>query len=133
MKQLILFVCSYSLMLVGCSTEKEVATFQKIEYKAITRGYSKQIILQKDSLQYFENNRETRSLIVTEKIKNTLNGFLEKLNLTTLHQLKATSEKHQYDGAMYTTIEVVWDNKTYKSVGFDDDNPQKEPILSCII
>ena len=128
MKQLIIFVCSYSLMLVGCSAEKEVATFQKIEYKAVTRGYSKQIVIQKDSLQYFENNKKTRSLIVIEKIKNTLNGFLEKLNLTTLHQLKSTSEKHQYDGAMYTTIEVVWDNKTYKSVGFDDDNPPKELI-----
>ena len=122
-------------MLVGCSTEKEVATFQKIEYKAITRGYSKYIILQKDSLRYFENNRETRSLIITKKIKNTLNGFLEKLNLTSLHQLKSTSEKHQYDGAMYTTIEVIWDNKTYKSVGFDDDNPPKEliPFLHYLV
>jgi hypothetical protein len=45
--------------------------------------------------------------IVTEKIKNTLSSFLKKLNLTTLHQLKAPSEKHQYDGAMYTTIEIV--------------------------
>jgi hypothetical protein len=36
--------------------------------------------------------------------------------------------KHQYNGAMYTTIEVIWDNKTYKSVGFDDDNPPKELI-----
>jgi hypothetical protein len=135
MKQLIIFVCSCSLMLVGCSTEKEVATFQKIEYKANTRGYSKHIILQKDSLRYFENNRETRSLIITKKIKNTLNGFLEKLNLTSLHQLKSTSEKHQYDGAMYTTIEVVWDNKTYKSVGFDDDNPPKEliPFLHYLV
>ncbi|MDA9070606.1 hypothetical protein N9K11_00740 [bacterium] len=135
MKQLIIFVCSCSLMLVGCSTEKEVATFQKIEYKAITRGYSKQIVIQKDSLRYFENNRETRSLIITKKIKNTLNGFLEKLNLTSLHQLKSTSEKHQYDGAMYTTIEVIWDNKTYKSVGFDDDNPPKEliPFLHYLV
>ena len=128
MKQLIIFVCSCSLMLVGCSTEKEVATFQKIEYKAITRGYSKQIILQKDSLRYFENNRETRSLIITKKIKNTLNGFLEKLNLTSLHQLISPSEKHQYDGAMFTTIEIVWDDKKYKSAGFDDDNPPKELI-----
>ena len=122
-------------MLVGCSTEKEVATFQKIEYKAITRGYSKQIILQKDSLRYFENNRETRSLIVTEKTKNTLNGFLEKLNLTTLHQLKSTSEKHQYDGAMYTTIEIVWDDKKYKSAEFDDDSPPKEliPLLHYLV
>ena len=69
------------------------------------------------------------------KIKNTLNGFLEKLNLGSLHQLKSPSEKHQYDGAMYTTIEVVWDNKTYKSVGFDDDNPPKEliPFLHYLV
>ncbi len=36
--------------------------------------------------------------------------------------------KHQYDGAMFTTIEIVWDDKKYKSAGFDDDNPPKELI-----
>jgi hypothetical protein len=126
MKKTILICCSYSLLFLSCSSIKQEAAFQKIEYKAITRGYSKQIIIQKDSLRYFENNKKTRSLIVTEKIKNALSSFLKKLNLTTLHQLKAPSEKHQYDGAMYTTIEIVWDDKKYKSAGVDDDNPPKE-------
>ncbi|MEZ7945378.1 MAG: hypothetical protein QMC07_04510 [Flavobacteriaceae bacterium] len=43
-------------------------------------------------------------------------SFLEKLNLTTLHQLKATSKKYQFDGAMFTTIEIVWDDKKYIKV-----------------
>jgi hypothetical protein len=62
-------------------------------------------------------------------------SFLEKLNLTTLHQLKAPSTKHQYDGAMYTTIEVVWDDKKYKSAEFDDDSPPKEliPLLHYLV
>ena len=36
--------------------------------------------------------------------------------------------KHQYDGAMFTTIEIVWDDKKYQSAGFDDDNPPEELI-----
>ncbi len=99
-----------------------------------------QLFISNNSL-YFEFNYLFNFSIIPffvfylSKIKNTLNGFLEKLNLTTLHQLKSTSEKHQYDGAMYTTIEVVWDNKTYKSVGFDDDNPPKEliPFLHYLV
>ena len=72
--------------------------------------------------------KETRSFIITKEDKNSLSGFLEKLNLTTPHKLKAPSMKHQYDGAMFTTIEIVWDDKKYKSAGFDDDNPPKELI-----
>ena len=72
---------------------------------------------------------------ISSKIKNALNSFLVIFDVTILDQLKAPSEKHQYDGAMYTTIEVVWDNKTYKSVGFDDDNPPKEliPFLHYLV
>jgi hypothetical protein len=73
-------------------------------------------------------------LILTKKIKNTLNSFLEKLDVTILDQLKAPSEKCQYNGAMYTTLEIVWNGKTYKAVGFDDDNPPKKlnPLLNYL-
>ena len=134
MKKIIFLVCSCSLFFFSCSSAKEDASFQKIEYNAITRGYSSQILLQEDTLQYFKNNKEINSLILTKKIKNTLNSFLEKLDVTILDQLKAPSEKYQYDGAMYTTLEIVWNGKTYKAVGFDDDNPPKKlnPLLNYL-
>ena len=36
---------------------------------------------------------------------------------------------------MYTTIEIVWDDKKYKSAEFDDDNPPKEliPLLHYLV
>jgi len=44
---------------------------------------------------------------ISSKIKNALNSFLVIFDVTILDQLKAPSEKHQYDGAMYTRIEIV--------------------------
>ena len=133
MKKIIFLVCSCSLFFFSCSSAKEDASFQKIEYNAITRGYSSQILLQEDTLQYFKNNKEINSLILTKKIKNTLNSFLEKLDVTILDQLKAPSEKHQYDGAMYTTLEVVWNGKTYKTVGFDNSFKELMPFLDSLL
>jgi hypothetical protein len=71
---------------------------------------------------------------ISSKIKNALNCFLVIFFVTILDQLKAPSEKYQYDGAMYTTLEIVWNGKTYKAVGFDDDNPPKKlnPLLNYL-
>tara|TARA_B100000780_G_scaffold86578_1_gene59532 strand:+ start:2555 stop:2974 length:420 start_codon:yes stop_codon:yes gene_type:complete len=134
MKKIIFFICSCPLFFFSCSSAKEDASFQKIEYNASTRGYSTQILIQEDTLQNFKNNKEISSLILTKKMKNTLNSFLEEIDVTILDQLKASSEKHQYDGAMYSTIEIVWNGKTYKTVGFDDDNPPKKlnPFLNYL-
>ena len=86
-----------------------------------TLNYSLNIII----FCYFVNNCFFLCFI-SSKIKNALNSFLVIFDVTILDQLKAPSEKHQYDGAMYTTLEIVWNGKTYKTVGFDDDNPPKK-------
>ena len=104
-------------------------------YKSITRGYSTQILLQGDTLKYFQNNNETLSLIISKEVKNSLNKLLKNAHPETLGLIKAPSNKFQYDGAMYTTLEVIWNGKNYKSDGFDDDNPPKKlsPFISFLI
>jgi hypothetical protein len=119
-----LLIC-FSL-LVSCSSIQQEAAFQKINYKAMTRGYSTEIILQDNTLKYFKNTKENRSLTLTEEVKDSLNTLVKKINLNTINQLKATSNKYQFDGAMYATVAVVLNGKTYTSSGFDDDNPPKE-------
>ena len=126
MKKTTLLIFANCFLFFSCSSSKHIDRFQKIQYKSITRGYSTQILLQGDTLKYFQNNNETLSLIISKEVKNSLNKLLKKVYPETLHTLKAPSNKFQYDGAMHTTLEVIWNGKTYKSAGFDDDNPPKK-------
>ena len=129
----ILLIC-FTFM-VGCSSVQQKASFQKIQYKAITRGYSTDILLQDNTLKYFKNAKEKGALSLTKKIKDSLNNLLKKIKLKTTKDLKAPSNKYQYDGAMYTTLEIVWNGETFISNGFDHDNPPKElvPLIDYLL
>ena len=65
-----------------------------------------------DTLKYFKNTKENRSLTLTEEVKDSLNTLVKKINLNTINQLKATSNKYQFDGAMYATVAggFKWEN-----------------------
>ncbi|MDB4709173.1 hypothetical protein OAF18_00375 [Flavobacteriaceae bacterium] len=126
MKKITLLIFANCFLFFSCSSSKHIDRFQKIQYKSITRGYSTQILLQGDTLKYFQNNNETLSLIISKEVKNSLNKLLKKVHPETIGLIKAPTNKFQYDGAMYTTLEVIWNGKNYKSNGFDDDNPPKK-------
>ncbi len=135
MKKTTLLIFANCFFFFSCSSSKHIDRFHKIQYKSITRGYSTQILLQGDTLKYFQNNNETLSLIISKEVKNSLNKLLKNAHPETLGLIKAPSNKFQYDGAMYTTLEVIWNGKNYKSNGFDDDNPPKKlsPFISFLI
>ena len=129
----ILLIC-FSLV-VSCSSIQQETGFQKINYKAITRWYSTEILLQDNTLKYFKNAKESRSLTLAKEVKDALNTLIKKINLNTINQLKAPSNKYQFDGAMYTTVAVILNGKKYTSTGFDDDNPPKEltPLINYLL
>lgn len=129
MNKKILLVSFCSLFLFGCysSIEKKVP-FEKLEYSAITRGHSEQIIIDKDSVYSFQNNQKNFSEDITERVASSLGGLLKDINISLLNQLIIPSENFQFDGAMYTTLEIVWKGRAYKTKGFDNDNPPKELI-----
>ena len=126
MKKTALLIFANCFLIFSCSSTRNIDQFQKIQYKSITRGYSTQILLQGDTLKYFKNNNKALSLFVSKEVKNSLNKLLKNAHPETLGLIKAPSNKFQYDGAMHTTLEVIWNGKTYKSTGFDDDNPPKK-------
>jgi len=135
MKKITLLIFTNCFLFFSCSSSKHIDRFQKIQYKSITRGYSTQILLQGDTLKYFQNNNETLSLIISKDVKNSLNKLLKKVHPETIGLIKAPTNKFQYDGAMYTTLEVIWNGKNYKSNGFDDDNPPKKlsPLINFLL
>ena len=47
----------------------------------MTRGYSTEIVLQDNTLKYFKNTKENRSLTLTEEVKDSLNTLVKKINL----------------------------------------------------
>jgi hypothetical protein len=80
MKKITLLIFANCFLFFSCSSSKHIDRFQKIQYKSITRGYSTQILLQGDTLKYFQNNNETLSLIISKEVKNSLNKLLKKVS-----------------------------------------------------
>jgi len=79
MKKTTLLIFANCFLIFSCSSTRNIDQFQKIQYKSITRGYSTQILLEGDTLKYFQNNKETLSLVVAKKVKNSLNKLLKKV------------------------------------------------------
>ena len=95
MKKITLLIFANCFLFFSCSSSKHIDRFQKIQYKSITRGYSTQILLQGDTLKYFQNNNETLSLIISKEVKNSLNKLLKKVHPETIGLIKAPTNKFQ--------------------------------------
>jgi len=72
----------------------------------ITKFYSYLLVITLSILKLIIFLIITFFCFISSKIKNALNSFLVIFDVTILDQLKAPSEKHQYDCAMYTTIKL---------------------------
>ncbi|MBL4604543.1 MAG: hypothetical protein JKY02_02430 [Flavobacteriaceae bacterium] len=126
MKKTLLLLCFCSLFLFGCPPPKELTAFQKIDYKAITRGSSFQITLEKGSLRYLKNNIETLKKSLSMKNYKSIYKLLKNIDLATIDKIEPPSKRHQFDGALLGVLEIQSQRKIYTSVSFDDDNPPKE-------
>ena len=100
----------------------------KISYQAISRGFYKQLTFEEARMTYSEDRNLLR--IDTFKIsKNEWKQILEltnKLDLESLENLKAPTDKRLYDGAAHTTITIDIDGKTFSSASFDEGHPPSE-------
>ena len=133
MKKSLLIISFLSTFLIGCPPLPQYQ-IDSVVYKAITRGNSESIVISRDerpnvykaNLVHEKNNQQ----VFKKKFKNKdfkhLYKVLKKLDLNSIDTLTAPSKKHQYDGAMLTTIEIGYGKEVYKSVPFDHGNPPKE-------
>ena len=125
-----MFLFSISLLLSACPPLPQ-HIYDKVEYKAITRGSSESILIEtidrgKTKLTHSKNSKEQINRVLNKKESLGLYSILRSLDHTQIDQLEVPSKKHQYDGALVTTIEITVRNKAYRSVSFDHDNPPKE-------
>ena len=97
----------------------------KVEYKAETRGVSKNITITKNNCIYKTLSKSDEFKTSTEDWQ-TITKLVENLNLETLKNLEAPSSKSHIDVAMQASITIIFEGKTIESAYFDDGNPPEE-------
>lgn len=122
---------SYFLLLtsglIGCAVVSQKNNdVVKIEFSSLSRGYSKQISITKDSLIELSNNRSADVRTVRRKISATewegLTQSLAAVSVAEMRSLQSPTTKRTFDGARHSTLTVT----TSTGVGvhsFDDEQP----------
>lgn len=112
----------------GCSSQKKIdMTGTQIEYTAMSRGLYKRIVVQ-DQKVSITNGRDTEAIVseIDNAKWNKIVSEFEKINLDSLPDLKAPTEKRFYDGAAIGNLKIIQNPKTYETKGFDNGFPPKK-------
>ena len=104
-----------------------------ITYEAKTQGFYEKTSIKKDSI-IFSNDRNLKEVVGTQcKVDdwNELLTLLMEIDVKSLSQLKAPTNKHQFDAAAMATFSVKINDETYKTEIFDHGYPPK-PISALV-
>lgn len=122
----------------GCASsalknqEKDVA----IHYKAVTRGRSVEVTVNKDSVLASDSRAGLKaSTAINKQDWEKILQLLNKVKLDGMQGLEAPSSKRMYDGALSAALEVTVKDKAYRSNGFDHGNPPAEiaPLVAELL
>jgi len=98
-----------------------------IEYQAISRGYYLNINIQDEKLTMTrQRDGETKEYTLTNQDWKDLADLYKKVDVDKLSTYKDPTQKRFYDGAAIANLRVVYEGKTYETVGFDHGNPPVE-------
>ena len=99
----------------------------EIEYQSIGRSTSEYINIKEGLVRYAQKENDTLLHALKKRNYKALYRFLNRVNLDSLGKLNITSKKHQFDGALVTTL-IIKDTQltVHKSPSFDHDNPPEE-------
>ncbi len=116
------------LFFAGCAGQKKaVDSSIKVEYKVYSRGFY-QTIRVENQLVFISKSREEKpvafKLSATEW--NNCNTMLQELDVASLHNWKAPTEKRLFDGAAIANLKITKQGKTYESQSFDHGYPPAE-------
>ncbi|WNH08430.1 META domain-containing protein [Thalassobellus suaedae] len=98
-----------------------------IEYSASSRGFYKQITINKKNISILEQRAGTPTAFsLGEQNWKTLIKAISSINTKTIPNLEAPSKAFQYDGAAIARLKITDNGKTYQTQPFDHGNPPKE-------
>ena len=116
------------LFFAGCVGQKKaVDSSIKVEYKAYSRGFY-QTVRVENQMVFISKNREEKPVAfkLSAAEWNSLILVVNELNLETLSQMKAPTEKRLFDGAAIASFKITKQGKTYESQSFDHGYPPAE-------
>ena len=117
-----------TLFFAGCVGQKKaVDSSIKVEYKAYSRGFY-QTIRVENQMVFVSKNREEKPVAfkLSAAEWNSVILVVNELNLETLSQMKAPTEKRLFDGAAIASFKITKQGKTYESQSFDHGYPPAE-------
>lgn len=123
----LLILLSLTIAQKSCNQSKINQEVISIEYTAASRGFYKQVLINKANVLVSNKRNEepikqNYNADIWEKIIKVLN----KVDVKTISNLEAPSKAFQYDGAAITRLKIIYDGKTYETPPFDHGNPPKE-------
>lgn len=112
----------------GCDRQlSEEMKKSTIEYQATSRGFYLNINIQDETLSMTKNRDDkAKQYSLTAKDWKELANLYKKINIEKLSTYKDPTQKRFYDGAAIANLRVVYEGKTYETVGFDHGNPPLE-------
>jgi len=125
MKYLKIIVPVVFLLMMNCVAQNKTNQFDKIAYKAQTRGSMVQLTVEGNKLSYKTYEKEETKEVTKEELEE-LKIIVNELNLEGISDLKAPSEKRITDGALHAEFTIKIADKEYRSSTFDAGNPPKE-------
>jgi hypothetical protein len=112
----------------SCVSQKNIdMSSVEITYSAMSRGYYQKIVVKNKMVSITKSRGE-------ESVTNKIDGAqwarivseFKKINLETIPQLKAPTEKRFHDGAAIANLKITQNGKTYETNGFDNGFPPAE-------
>ena len=114
-----------TLFFAGCAGQKKADDASiKIEYKAYSRGFY-QTIRVENQMVFVAKNREEKPMVAKLSTADWKSVILavQELDLETLSQMKAPTEKRLFDGAAIASLKITKQGKLYESQSFDHGYP----------
>ena len=110
----------------GNFSQKDMET-AVIIYEANTKGYYGKVIVKNHTVSVTrERGGELKTSKISDADWNYLVDEFRKVDLNTISNLKAPSEKRFYDGAAAANVTITFKGSTYVSSSFDHGNPPEE-------
>jgi hypothetical protein len=116
------------LFILGCAGQKKSdGNSLKIEYKAFSKGFYETITVE-NQIVFIAKNREEKPIAFKLSVAdwNNLKTILHHMDIQSLHNWNAPTEKRLFDGAASASLKITKQGKTFESQSFDHGNPPEK-------
>ena len=116
------------LSTMSCVSQKSNSTQESIKeivFNAQTRGSLVNITVS-DYTVFYKTHGNSKTYAINDSQRKELETLINKLNIESISDLKAPSNKRAFDGALRATLAIKIGETNYVSREFDDDNPPEE-------